>query len=269
MENDLNNTQENETTQKNAENNTQESELTPRDVFLKRIRESRPDGKYDEDEQEVFRQAGSFIDELEARGKKGERLEEKLKRRFEEDPDEAQALLDYLDGMPLAAAIRKYKGDDAFTLSEGDEGYEEYKKAGEERASEYKKQRDLIEEIKKNGADSTAAFEEWAAENELDEEQKQAVWDLIQTDLVNLTKGKIGKDILGRYKNALNHDNDVDAAHKQGVIDGKNANIESKHIKMRGSGLPNNQAGNGDDAKNKELSQREILAQRIAGFRKG
>lgn len=221
----------------------QPADKSPREVLYERIRTMRPDAKYDENEDEYYSQASGILDDLEREGEQGKTLQEKLMRRFEEDPEEAQALLDYMDGMPLVAAIRKNKGDEALTMQEGMDGWEEYQQAGADRKKRFDDQRALLDEIRSNSELSEKDFDEFAAENKLNDEQKEAVRQLIQGDLENLSKGRITKEIYGRYRNALNHDSDVEGAHEQGRVEGKNEAIEAKKAKMAGSGLPNGSAG--------------------------
>lgn len=217
---------------------TKTEERSPRDIFYERIRTNVPDGKFDEDEQEYFRKAMSLLDEAEAGNKKYKGMTEKLTRRYQEDPEEVAILMDYLEGTPLLNAIVKYKGEEALTMKEGDEGWDSYKNAVEARKAERQKQMDLMKELQSNIDGTVASFNEWAGENGLDDEQKAKVWDLIQSDLENISKGKFTKEILGRYKDALNYKKDIEGAREQGKADGRNEMIEAKRKEMRGSELP-------------------------------
>lgn len=222
-----------------------------REIMYERIRAKRPDAKYDDDEDEYFRQAGEIFDELEKGSKNYEDLSGKFMRRFQDNPMEAQALLDYMDGMPLVAAIRKNMGDEALTIKEGDDGWDEYQKAGEDRKKRFAEQQALIAELQQNADMSAKAFDEFAKENELDDEQKAALWALIQADLDNFSKGKLSKDIYARYRKAQNYDPDVKGAKEQGKVEGRNEKIEAEKKKMEGSGLPNGAAGG--NANDKEV----------------
>ena len=94
------------------ENGAPVTEPMPRDVFFERIRTNVPDGKFDEDEQEYFRHALSLLEKAEEGSNKYKGMTEKMMRRYQEDPEEVAALLDYMEGMPLVAAIVKHKGDE-------------------------------------------------------------------------------------------------------------------------------------------------------------
>ncbi len=254
-----------------AEVATDESKQSGLSRFKERVRSARPNGAYsDDDDEEYFNQAESWIDELQQDSARYKAFSDKLLRRFEEDPDEAQAILAYTEGTPLVAAIRQYKGDEALTMEEGKEGWDEYQKAGEARKQLLKDQQSLIDELRKNDEESNEVFEEWATEIGLDEEQKEAVRTLIMSDLENMSKGKITKDMYNRYRDAMNHDKDVDGARRQGEIDGKNQSIEARRSRMTGSGLPNGSAGGnaGGGEDRKEVDAREEMAQHFAGFKR-
>ncbi len=227
-------------------------EALPRDLFFERIRTNIPDGKFDDDEQEYFRKAMELLDTAEAGNKKYKGMNEKLMRRYQEDPEEVAILMDYMEGMPLIDAIVKHKGEEALTMKEGDEGWESYQKAVSDRKADRKHQMDLMEEIKGNMGSSMKEFDAWAEENGFDDAQKAKVWELLQGDLDNISRGKFTKEILGRYKDALNYQKDVEGAREQGKAEGKNEAIEAKRKEMKGSGLPAVDAGNVQEPEEKK-----------------
>lgn len=233
------------------ENGAPVAEPMPRDVFFERIRTNVPDGKFD-DEQEYFRKAMELLDAAEDGNKKYKGMNEKLMRRYQEDPEEVAILMDYMEGMPLIDAIVKHKGEEALTMKEGDEGWDSYQKAVSDRKADRKHQMDLMEEIKGNMGSSMKEFDAWAEENGFDDEQKAKVWELLQGDLDNISKGKFTKEILGRYKDALNYQKDVEGAREQGKAEGKNEAIEAKRKEMKGSGLPAVDAGNVQEPEEKK-----------------
>lgn len=246
---------------------------TPRELFYERIRTSVPDGKYDDDEEEYFRHGGELLDRLdkaETGSKKYEEITEKLMRRYQDDPEEVAILLDYMEGTPLIDAIVKHKGEEALTMKEGMEGWDSYKKAVADRKSDREKYVSLMDEIDGNMKASQTEFDAWSDEIGLDDKQKDEVWKMIQGDLDNLSRGKISKELLNRYRSAMNHDNDVEGAYEQGKAEGKNEQIEAKKKQMKGSGLPNGNGGGAEKVKEeKELSPREQFAMRMQNWRRG
>ena len=243
---------------------------SPRGKFVEYIKTNRPDGKYDEDEQEVFRQASDLIDKLQVDKKKYDDMTKNIMRNYDKDPEETAAVLEWLaDGTPFVDALVKYKGEDALTMKEGMEGWDSYQKAIADRRSDREKYVQLMDEIDGNMKASTEGYGSWADEHGLDEKQREDVWKMIQTDLDNLSRGKIGKDLLDRYLSVVNHDADVEGAYEQGKAEGENAQIEAKKKQMQGSGLPNGNGGGAKEPEEKELSPREQLAQRMQSWRRG
>ncbi len=239
------------------------AEPMPRDVFFERIRTNVPDGKFDDDEQEYFRKAMELLDAAEEGNKKYKGMNEKLMRRYQEDPEEVAILMDYMEGMPLIDAIVKHKGEEALTMKEGDEGWDSYQKAVSDRKADRQHQMDLMEEINGNMGTSLKEFDAWAEENGFDDEQKAKVWELLQGDLDNISKGKFTKEILGRYKDALNYQKDVEGAREQGKAEGKNEAIEAKRKEMGGSGLPAVEAGNVQEPEEKKGNDTAAFLERM------
>ena len=220
----------------------------PHEVLYERIRTSRPDGKYDDDDEEYARQAMEIMDELEGKGKSYDELTQKLMSRFNTNPDEAGAFLDFLDGMSLPTAIRKNMGDEALTMKEGDEGWDEYVKTGEERKKQFEDMRVKMDEIKANAQASEEALKEFAKERNMSDEDVKALSDFVTEMLPDLLMGKISKEMYGRFMNARNYDADIDGAREQGRVDGRNERIDLEKKRMQGSGLPNaNGGGNANE----------------------
>lgn len=245
------------------------AEKSPRDIFYERIRTNVPDGKYDDDEMEVYRQAGSLLDKAEEGSKKYDQMIEKLMRRYQDDPEEVSAIMDYIEGTPLIEAIIKNKGEEALTMKEGDEGWEGYQAAVAKRKEDRQKAIDTMEEIRGNMDATVNEFNSWADDLNLNDEQRAAIWEVMNGDLDMMSKGKFTKDIFNRYNNAIHHDEDVEGAHEQGKAEGKNEAIDVKKTKMKGSGLPAVDAGGAAKEEKKPLDPREQFAQRMAGWRRG
>lgn len=250
------------------ENGAPVTEPMPRDVFYERIRTNVPDGKFDEDEQEYFRHALSMLDQAEEGSKKYKGMTEKMMRRYQEDPEEVAILLDYMEGMPLLAAIRKHKGEEALTIKEGDEGWEEYQKAGEARKANRERYEQMMSEVEANLPATADLFTSWSENNKLDDEQKNVIWQMMQADLDNMSRGKFTEEMFERYLKAMNYQSDVDGAHEQGRAEGKNEAIEAEQKRMRGSGLPGMNAGNVQEKEQPEKTETNGTADFLKGIRR-
>ena len=229
------------------ETGTQQEEKLPKELLYERVRTSFPDGKYDEDEQEYYRKLTEMLDNAETGNKKYNEFTEKLMRRYKDDPEEVAILLDYIEGMPLIQAIVKHKGEEALTMREGDEGWEGYQQAVQTRNADR-------ERYMGNLSSTVKEFNEWADELQLDDEKRTKVWEIINDDLNNISRGKFSKEILNRYRSALDHDTDVEGAYEQGKANGKNEAIDAKREQMKGSGLPN---GNGGGKEHEEKEEKK------------
>lgn len=220
-------------------------ERKPRELLYERIRTSRPDAKYDEDEEEYSRQAMSILDDLEGRAGQYDKMSEKMSARFNQNPEEAEAFLAYLDGASLPSAIRRYMGDEALVMKEGDEGWDEYQKAGKEREEQFASNRAALDQFMQNAQDSDVTMADFIAEAGLDEEGAQNFKDLVVSIANDMSAGKITKDTLMLLNRAMNYEKDVEGSREQGRVEGRNEKIEVEKKRMKGSGLPNtNASGN-------------------------
>lgn len=215
------------------------AERTPRDLLYERIRTSRPDAKYDEDEEEYSRQVMSMLDEYEGKAGQFDQMSEKMSARFNKNPEEAEAFLAYLDGASLPSAIRRYMGDEALSMKEGDEGWEDYQKAGKEREEQFASNRAALDQFMQNAKDSDVTMADFIKEAELDEEGAQNFKDLVVSIANDISAGKITKDTLMLLQRATNYDKDIEGAREQGRVEGRNEKIEVEKKRMKGSGLPN------------------------------
>jgi hypothetical protein len=224
------------------------AERKPRELLYERIRTSRPDAKYDEDEEEYSRQAMSILDDLEGRAGQYDKMSEKMSARFNQNPEEAEAFLAYLDGASLPSAIRRYMGDEALVMKEGDEGWDEYQKAGKEREEQFASNRAALDQFMQNAQDSDVTMADFIAEAGLDEKGAQNFKDLVVSIANDMSAGKITKDTLMLLNRAMNYEKDVEGSREQGRVEGRNEKIEVEKKRMKGSGLPNtNASGNASE----------------------
>ena len=233
-----------------GEGQTQEpaAEPKPREMLYERIRTSRPEANYDEDEEEYSRQAMAMLDEYEGKAGRYDEMSEKMSSRFNKSPEEAEAFLAYLDGAPLTSAIRRYMGDEALSMKEGDEGWEDYQRAGKEREEQFASNRAALEQFMQNAQDSDVTMSDFIAEAGLDKESAQNFKNLVVSIANDMSAGKITKETLMLLNRAMNYEKDVEGSREQGRVEGRNEKIEVEKKRMKGSGLPNtNASGNASE----------------------
>lgn len=221
------------------------AEPKPRDLFYERIRTNFPEGKYDEDEDEYFRNALSRMDALEGDSKTLKDLTTKLEARLGQDPQEAEVFLDWIDGVDIRTAITRHMGAEALTApEEGSDEYEEWKKAGEERQKELADSKAKVDEYRANAEASAEDLKAFAEENGLSEEQTAELEKYLAEELLPaIYSGRLDKNFYALIQHARNYDEDVAGAREQGRIDGRNEKIEVEKKHLAGSGLPNGGAG--------------------------
>ena len=226
------------------------TEQKPRDLFYERIRTNFPEGKYDEDEDEYYRNALSRMDALEGDSKTLKNLTEKLNARLGQDPQEAEVMLDWLDGVDIRTAITRHMGAEALSVpEEGSDEYENWKKAGEERQKQLADTKAQVDTYRANAEASAEDLKAFAAENGLTEEQAAELEKYLTEDLLpKIYSGKLDKDFYKLIQHARDYDNDIAGAREQGRVDGRNEKIEAEKRHLAGSGLPNGGAGGNANA---------------------
>lgn len=232
-------------------------EKSARDIFYDSVREFAPDGKYDDDENEYYAKGNEMISALKEKGQKYDDISNKLLKRFMEDPEDAAAFLDYADGMPLVSAIVKNKGRDSLKEpAEGEDGWDDFNKAIEERharseknradaEAEMEKIRAAQETLKKNAEETQARIDALAEKEGWSPEEKEEFTKYLIGDMENIVNGIYSDDTIGRYRKAYRYDDDIAAAREQGEVEGKNAKIDIERKRAQGSGLPNPNGGGG------------------------
>ena len=221
--------------------NAATQEQNPRELLYERIRTSRPGANY-EDEFEYYRQAMSIMDELGKKSGDYDNMSQRMMSRFNQNPEEAEAFLAYLDGAPLVSAIRRHMGDEALSVKEGDDGWDSYVQAGKEREEQHVRNREALDTFMSNAQESDKVKADFIAESGMDEEGAAAFNDLMMSVLNDLAIGKVSKETLQLFKRASDYEKDVEGAREQGRVDGRNEKIEVEKKRMKGSGLPNAQA---------------------------
>ena len=220
------------------------AEPKPRDLFYERIRTNFPEGKYEDDEEEYYRNALSGMDALEKDSKSYKDLTAKLTERLNQDPEEAEVFLDWLEGTDLWTATARHKGADALMPpQEGTPEYDSWKQAGDERRKELDDTKAKLDEYRANADASAADFEELAASKGWTPEEKEEVQNYITSILEKVYSGRLDPEFYDFVLKGRNYDSDIEGAREQGRVDGRNEKIEVEKKHLAGSGLPNGGAG--------------------------
>lgn len=171
--------------------------------------------------------------------------------------------------MPLRAAIAKLFSQEELIPQEGDDDYESFKSAYNERVEAKGKKDAQTKEIEENEKKSMDNIDQFAQSKGLSEEQKEQLIDLINNHFNELLFKRITPEMLEGFYKQMSFDTAVSDAEKVGEIKGRNANIEAKRAKEKqkenGDGLPN-PGGGGAMKKEERTRERNFFD---VGERKG
>lgn len=144
--------------------------------------------------------------------------------------------------MPLRAAVAKVFSEEDLIAQDGDDDYDAYRKAYQERTESVKKRDARTQEIEANEAKSIETIDTFASEKGLSEEEKDGLTELINEHFTELLYKRITPEMLEGFLKQMSFETAVSAAEKTGEIRGKNQKIEALRVKEKsivaGDGLP-------------------------------
>jgi hypothetical protein len=244
------------------------TEPKPRDLFYERIRTNFPEGKYEEDEEEYFRNANSRYDELEKDSKTLKEIIGKFNKFVGDDPQKAEFALDIMDGVdPRVSFARHYGLDKMVPPEEGSEEYEAWNEALEARKKEFADMEAKVKEYRTNAEASAADLDALAKENGWSDEEKAGVEEFVTGLLEKVYSGRLDKDFYNLIQHGRNYEADIEGAREQGRVDGRNEKIEVEKKHLAGSGLPNGGAG-GNASEEVDAPKGNKTADWLAGMTK-
>lgn len=219
-----------------------QKKLSKKEALRQRLEKAHEGMDFDDEEVYAGRINDDY-DEYENRIAKYQQDEKTLSDLITRDPRAAEFLSRWTKGEdPLIEFAREY-GDD---FSEAMQNPEMLDKLAEARADHMKRvaeENKLEEEWKQNMLDSFERLDAYAEKNGMDDDQKNELFEQVQSLYDSLTMGRYTDDLFDFVRKAMSHDVDVETAKREGVVSGRNENIKAKlrHAK-KGDGT----AGGGD-----------------------
>lgn len=213
----------------------------------KRLKERYPD-ENPEDDPGWENLHNRYMDETEAELSNYKGAEEKMSELCRVYPEFAELVYNMLENkLPLRAAVARVFSQEDLIPQEGDEDYEAYQKAYNERLEGNKKKDAQTKEIEANEAKSMEAIDAFCREKGLSDEQKDELIGVINDHFTELLYKRISPEMLEGFLKQMSFDSAVADAEKVGVIKGRNENIEAKRVKEKketvGDGLPGGSGG--------------------------
>lgn len=166
---------------------------------------------------------------------------------------------------PFRAAIAKYLAPEDLTPLPTDEDYDAVRTAYNERLEKGKAQASRMEEINRNEEQTYNDFEAFVAEKNLDEQKANELNDTIGEVFENLLMKKITPEMLEMFYKAMDYDNAVANADREGEIRGRNAAIEAKRVaaeNKKGDGIPNLVGGGSEPERENENGRVSFLGKK-------
>lgn len=185
-----------------------------------------------------------YMDETDSELAKYKDSESKITELISVYPEFGELVFSMVEGkMPLRAAIARIFSQEDLIPQSGDDDYEAYKKAYDDRLEQQGKRDARTKEIEENEAASIKTIDQFATDKGLSDDQKESLIELINNHFTELLYKRISTEMLEGFLKQMSFDKAVSDAGKVGEIRGRNANIEAKMTMDKknksGDGLPN------------------------------
>jgi hypothetical protein len=147
---------------------------------------------------------------------------------FASDPRIGTLFLRWAEGGNIMEHLIEDFGDDFLDALTSDEGKEKFLEAQASWIDKMSKNKAAEEEAAANFQQSIETLNAFQQEHNLTDEEAIAVFDKVHKIGTDMVRGIYDADSFLLALNAINHDNDVNAARAEGEIAGKNAKIREK-----------------------------------------
>jgi hypothetical protein len=197
---------------------------------------------YENDDYEDFML--NHVSGLEDSKKKSEEVNSALWDAIEADPALRETLSQIIQGKPFLVALHEVFTPEELQSAPEDPFYNDVETAKTNRQGKLEADRKRQADMEANSQLSQQAITEFAAENNLSEEEATDFLKTVDAILEDVYSGKITKGFLASMRKALTADQEKEEAVQMAEIAGRNANIEANIInKPMGDGLPSIQGG--------------------------
>lgn len=218
---------------------------TKRELMAERLKGGNPDMDFSDDEV-LFGRISDDYDEYDNKIKRYQDREKAFSDMFSKDPRSASFLQNWRNGGdPVVELVRNF-GTEIKDAIDDPERQEEMAAANKEFVDRVAENEKLEAEYKQNLAETLATINAFQQEQNLKDEEVDAVMEFLTGIYLDGIVGKFTRETIEMAMKALNHDKDVAAAAHEAEVRGKNATVEEKLRKpgKQGDGLPNLQGKN-------------------------
>lgn len=202
------------------------------------MKERYPDGNFD-DEESYYGMLDDDYNSFEDERTKREDADKRINELFTGNPRFASFFMDTAEGeSPVVAFIRHF-GKEALELTDDEESIRKITEEDANYRSKVEESKRISDEQQANLEKSQSVFDAFQEEHGLSDDEMSSIIDNLCNRACSIFMGIFQKEDLVAEMNSINHDADVDAAHKEGEAKGRNAKIsENKKKKTMPEGMP-------------------------------
>lgn len=171
---------------------------------------------------------------------------------FNSDPRSAAFLVDWKKGEdPVVGLIRRF-GTDMVERLEDPDIAEQIAEANKQYLERIQQSKELDEQYSKNLEQTMSDIDKLQSEEGISDDEIDEVWEFLKGIVEDGIVGKFSIDTIRMAMKAINHDNDVSMANREGEVRGRNQKITEKlRTREKGDGLGNIEGANGSVEKRK------------------
>lgn len=223
---------------------TKEGLTDYRKKITDRLRKRNPDSAYETDDDLLAGVDGEF-DMMDSDYADLNNNVTALTGMFNSDPRSAAFLVDWKKGEdPVVGLIRRFGTDMVQRLDDPDIA-EQVSDANKQYLERIQKSKELDEEYTKNIAQTISDIDKLQSEEGISDDEIDEVWEFLKGVVEDGIVGKFSIDTIRMAMKAINHDNDVDIANREGEVRGRNQKITEKlRNREKSDGLGNIEGSN-------------------------
>lgn len=229
--------------------------MSNRDRYAERLHSRYPDREFADDDA-LWAQANEDYDNYDKELSEYKDREKALSDLFTSDPRSAAFLTQWRKGKNPAVALVEMFGDDFVEELKDPDKQEELAAASKEYADRIAKEKEFDKQYQKNIQETLETLEKMQSEEGISDDEI----DNAMTFLVGIMKdgilGKFTPESIRMALSAINHDEDVAVAAREGEVKGRNARIEERLRKgPRGDGTANLDGKNAGGGRHKYMPE--------------
>lgn len=223
----------------------QEAQTDPSAEFIAAVNANNPDVQVTTPE-EAMAEATKIITEAIQFRQRTSAINERISAAIEAEAEFGEMLKLVFEGAPLRAAIAAVMDPEDLTPQEGDDDMESWKKASEERTKKRSEREAYDKEFNSNMEMSRSEWEKFKADNNVSEEEAEALLAEVESVANDMFSGKISGKMLGMVHKGMNFSKAVEDAAAAGKAEGAAAQITTtkEHV---GDGMPDNTGVSGEE----------------------